>query len=87
MTKVPITLHLDPEVAESIESASKVERNKIEAMLGLRLKELLVPTGITLREAIDQVRREAEANGLTPEILDSLLHGEDDEGLSATETY
>ena len=48
-------------------------------MLGLRLRELLVPTGITLREAIDEVRREAEANGLTPEILESILRGEDDD--------
>jgi hypothetical protein len=79
MTTIPITLHVDPESAKAFESASKEERNKIEAVLSLRLKELLVPTGITLREAIDQVRREAEASGLTPEILESILRGEDDD--------
>ena len=77
MTTVPITIHVDPEAAKVFESASKEERNKIDVLLGLRLEELLVPTGMTLREAIDQVRREAEANCLTPEILESILRGED----------
>jgi hypothetical protein len=78
MTTVPITLHVDPESAKAFETASEEERNKIEVMLGLRLKELLVPTGITLREAMDQLGREAEERGLTPEILESILRGEED---------
>ncbi len=57
MTTIPITLHVDPESARAFESALEEERNKIEAVLGLRLRELLVRTGITLREAIDDVRR------------------------------
>ena len=77
MTTVPITLHVDPDSAKAFESASEEERNKIEAVLGVRLMELLVPTGITLREAMDQLGREAEENGLTPEILESILRGED----------
>lgn len=78
MTMVPITLHVDPESAKAFETASEEERNKIEVMLGLRLRELLVPTGITLREAMDQLGREAEERGLTPEILESILRGEED---------
>jgi hypothetical protein len=79
MTTVPITLHVDPEAAKAYESMTAEERNKIEAVLSLRLRGLLVPTGITLREAIDQVREEAERNGLTPEILESILRGEDED--------
>ena len=78
MTTVPITLHVDPEAAKVFESASKEERNKIEAVLSLRLKELLHPTGITLRQAMDELGREAEDNGLTPEILESILPEDDD---------
>jgi hypothetical protein len=77
MTTVPITLHVDPEAAKAFESASEEERRKIDIVLGLRLKELLNPTGMTLREAMDRIGREAEANGLTPEILESILRGED----------
>jgi hypothetical protein len=70
MTTVPITFHVDPEAAKAYESMTAEERNKIEAVLGLRLRGLLVPTGIGLRQAMDELGQEAEANGLTPETLD-----------------
>jgi hypothetical protein len=76
MTTVPITFHVDPEAAKAYESMTAEERNKIEAVLRLRLRGLLVPTGITLRQALDELGREAEGNGLTPEILESLLSEE-----------
>lgn len=77
MTTAPIALHVDPEAARAYESMTEEERNKIEAVLSLRLRGLLVPTGITLHQAMDELGREAEANGLTPEILESILRGED----------
>lgn len=79
MVTVPITLHVDPEAAKAYEAMTEEERNKIEAVLSLRLKGLLAPTGITLRQAMDELGREAEANGLTPEILESILRGEDED--------
>jgi hypothetical protein len=80
MTTVPITLHVDPDAAKAFESASEEERRKINLMLRLRLKELLRPTGMTLQEAMDQLGREAKENGLTPEILESILQHEDANG-------
>ena len=80
MTTVPITLHVDPEAARAYESMTDEERNKIEAVLSLNLRGMLMPTGITLRQAMDELGQEAEANGLTPEILESILRGEDDNG-------
>jgi hypothetical protein len=76
MTTVPITLHLDPEAAKAYESIPAEGRKKINVLLGLRLEELLVPSKMTLREAMDRVGREATANGLTPEILESILRDE-----------
>jgi hypothetical protein len=78
MTTVPITLHLDAEAAKAYESIPAEDRKKIDVLLGLRLEELLVPSKMTLREAMDQLGREATANGLTPEILESILQDEDD---------
>jgi hypothetical protein len=80
MTTVPITLHVDPDAAKAFESASEEERRKINLMLRLRLKELLRPTGMTLQEAMDQLGREAKENGLTLEILESILQHEDANG-------
>jgi hypothetical protein len=78
MTTVPITLHLNAEAAKAYESIPAADRKKIEVLLGLRLEELLVPGKLTLREAMDQVGREATANGLTPEILESIRQDEYD---------
>lgn len=80
MTTVPITLNVDPEAARAYEAMTEEERNKIQVLLSLRLRGVLVPTGLTLREAIDDVREDAERNGLTPEILDSILRGEEEDG-------
>jgi hypothetical protein len=80
MTTVPITLHVDPEAARAYESMTEEERNKVKAFLTLQLKGWFVPTETTLRQAIDDVRQEAERNGLTPEILESILRGEGDNG-------
>jgi hypothetical protein len=78
MTTVPLTLHVDAEAAKAYEAVPAEDRKKIDVLLGLRLKELLTPTGMTLREAMDQLGREAEENGLTPEVLEIILHGEVD---------
>ncbi len=80
MTTVPITLHVDAEAARVYESVTAEDRKKIDVLLSLRLKELLVPTKMTLHEVMDQLGREAEEHGLTPEILESILRDEEDNG-------
>ena len=77
MTTVPITLHVDPEAAKTYEAMTEEERNRIKAFLSLQLKGWFVPTEMTLRQAMDELGQEAEANGLTPEILESILDGGD----------
>ncbi len=76
MTTVPFTLYLDAEAAKVYESIPVESRKKIDVLLGLRLRELLVPNKLTLRESMDQLGREAKANGLTPEILESIIRDE-----------
>jgi hypothetical protein len=78
MTTIPITLQLDAEAARAYQSIPAEDRKKIDVLLGLRLKELLGQNKLTLREAMDQLGREAKANGLTPEILESILQDDDD---------
>jgi hypothetical protein len=78
MSTAPITLRVDAQAARAYESAPAEERKKIDILLGLRLEELLTPPGMTLREAMDRLAREAAEKGLTPEILESILQDEDD---------
>ena len=79
MTTVPIVFHVDPESARAYEAMSSEDRNKIQAWLLLRLKGVQTPGGLTLREAMEDLGREAEANGMTSEILESILRGEDED--------
>ncbi len=80
MATVPLTLRVDPETAEAYASATEDERRKIELLLNLRLRDLVGPGKPPLRNLMDEMGREAESRGLTPEVLDSILKDEDADG-------
>ena len=67
-----ITIRVDADSARAFRSASEQDRQKLEVLLGLRLRESLSDQG-SLLEIMDEISREAAANGLTPEILRSIL--------------
>ena len=67
-----ITIRVAPEAAATYLSASEQERRKFDALLSLRLTEASQRTR-PLREIIREASSEAQANGLTPEILQEIL--------------
>lgn len=71
MTTVPVLV--DDESARAYESASAETKRKIGLILGLHLRELVEPRGMTLSEVMDRMGTKAEQRGLTPEILGSIL--------------
>jgi hypothetical protein len=71
-----ITIPIDPEIARFFEQASAEEQRKLRLLLSLRLRELATTRLPSLQTILDEVGREAREQGLTPEILDSLLHAE-----------
>lgn len=79
MTTSPLTIEVDAEAARAFEAAPADWREKMQLLLGLRLRELVAASNLSLREAMDDLGREAERRGLTPEILDSILREEDDD--------
>ena len=60
----------------AFEGASLGEWRKLQLLLSLRLQELTTCPGRTLHEVMDDIGREAEGKGLTPEILETLLSEE-----------
>ena len=68
-----ITLRIDPESARIFESAPAEEREKLEILLGIWLKELGKVNSGSLKETMDQIGDKAKARGLTPEDLDAIL--------------
>jgi len=68
-----ITIQVDSETAEAYRSASPDERDKIDTLLALKLREA-VRSQVSLQHLMDEIGREAQARGLTPAILDSILN-------------
>jgi hypothetical protein len=74
MSTATISITVDADAARTFAQAPPEERRKVELLLGLRLRELTQPSVRPLSEIMDDIGAEAEAKGLTPEILESLLH-------------
>ena len=75
MTNPSITIPLDPQTALAYHSVTPEEKRKIQALLSLWLRELAAGEYPSLQQILDEVGGRAKAQGLTPEILDSLLKG------------
>ncbi len=74
MSSSTISIEVDPESARAFAAATPEERRKLRLLLGLRLRELTAAPPRPLTQIMEEIGREAEARGLTPEILESLLH-------------
>ena len=68
-----ITIRVNAEVARIFETASEEQRRKLEALLSLKLSDATRHKRI-LEEVMSEISQNAQARGLTPEILDSLLN-------------
>ena len=66
-----ISITVDADTAQSYCDASPEERRKLDLLL--RLRELTVGRVRPLKEIMDEIGAEAEAKGLTPEMLESML--------------
>jgi hypothetical protein len=76
MATATISIQVDEEAAKAFATASTEEQRKIELLLRLRLQDLTLGPHKPLKVVMDEIGEQAEARGLTPEILESLLHDE-----------
>lgn len=72
MNAEPITIQVDPEAALAYRSVSDQERRKLDLLLSLRLREVTRP-GASLEDVMDDISRNAQERGLTPDILQAML--------------
>lgn len=70
-----ITIPVDKETARIYNDASDEERRKMRLLVKLSLQDFIHSTR-SLDEIMDEASEEAERNGLTPEILESILNDE-----------
>ena len=69
-----ITIRVDSQAAQAYRAAPDEERRKLELLLNMRLRDALQPNG-SLQDLMRDISRKAQERGLTPEILESILHG------------
>ena len=75
MINPTITIPLEPQTAQAYNSAPAEEKRKMQALLSLWLRELVGGEQRSLQQMLDEAGRKAQAEGLTPEMLESLLKG------------
>ena len=68
-----IIIHVDPAAARAYRAASDQERKRLDILLSLRIHDALHPSG-SLPELMRDLSRKAQERGLTPEILEAILH-------------
>jgi hypothetical protein len=73
MAIAKITILLDPDTAQIYTQAPSDVQKKLRLLLSLWLREFAVSPR-PLQTVMDEISRKAQSRGLTPEILESLLH-------------
>lgn len=76
MADTTITIAIDADTAQAYQAASTEDQRKMQLLLRLRLRELTTLPQRSLSDLMDEIGRNAEARGLTPEILETLLQDE-----------
>lgn len=63
-----------PQEDQKYNSAPQEDQKKIQLLMGLWLRELSTQPNMSLIEVMDMISDQAQARGLTPEILESILN-------------
>jgi hypothetical protein len=69
----PLTLELNVEAVRAYNTASEEEQKKIRLLLSFWLKEIATSPTVSLQALMDDISDKAQARGLTPAILESIL--------------
>jgi len=72
METINLQVQVEPEIANLYQKMDSTQQKKIQLLLGGWLKEAIA-NQTSLEEMMNQCSQEAQENGLTPEILESLL--------------
>jgi hypothetical protein len=66
-----IAIQVDEDIAEQLSKISPEQRKRVESLFTLLVQQEL--KNISLMQIMDDIADEAARNGLTPEILESIL--------------
>jgi hypothetical protein len=66
-----IAIQIDEDTAKEYNKITSEQRKRVESLFALLVQQELIR--ISLMQIMDDIADEAERNGLTPEILESIL--------------
>ena len=69
-----ITIQVDPEIAKAYREAEPEKQQKIQIFLNIMLQKAVSKK--PLLDIMEEASQQAIANGITPEILESILNDE-----------
>ena len=69
-----ISIEVDRDIAQRFLNASDTEKDKLQLLLNLRLKELIVHPHRPLQNIMNEIGTYAQGQGMTEELLESLLN-------------
>ncbi|GAX34150.1 hypothetical protein [Nodularia sp. NIES-3585] len=69
-----ITIKVDPEIAKAYREAEPEKQQKIQMFLNIMLKKAVSQK--PLLDIMEEASQQAISNGMTPEILESILNDE-----------
>lgn len=71
-----ITLQVESGVARFYNDATQTDKQKLQALFGSWMKQYAEGDVDSLKRTMDEMSRDAQNRGLTPDILESLLADE-----------
>jgi hypothetical protein len=74
MATSTISIEVDADAARAYAAASEEQKLKLQLLLNLGLREIASNPPKSLSQVMDEMGAEAQARGLTPEILEKLLN-------------
>ncbi|MBP7962716.1 MAG: hypothetical protein KBG20_03095 [Caldilineaceae bacterium] len=76
MTIATLRVPLDDRTAYALQTTSPEKQALLHQMIGYLVQQFVDSTPESLFALMDEMSREAEINGLTPEILEAILDDE-----------
>ena len=73
MTTETIMIEVEAGAAKAYKAASEEDQKKIQLLLSLWLQAWATTPAASLQDLMDAISDRAQARGLTPELLESLL--------------
>ena len=73
MSSEAITIHVDADAADAYRTASEEDRRKLDLLIGLQIRDI-ARSPESLQEVMREVSGRAQARGLTPHALESILN-------------